>query len=228
MTRAVSYDISDEQQRSTAEQVCAAALGRGEVVFVDVDGQACLIADAFSAAGIAGLMAARNRGRGAAAAVLVRDASVVQALFSEVDFDARALMRNHWPGPLTLIGTPTASLRWDLGAAGELVGLAVRMPRDPFVAGLVAATGPCAYLAVPSVTSRADAQSDMGDLVACYATYGPAESALPAQAKRTSIVDVRSTPAVLLREGAFSFDDLVATCPGLQRLVHDHDGEGDQ
>lgn len=219
MTRAVSYDICDEQVRPTAEQVCIAALGRGEVVYADVDGQSCLIVDAFSAAGIAGLLTARNRGRGAAAAVLVRDSSVAEALFADVDFDARALMRNYWPGALTLVGTPTPSLRWDLGASGELVGLSLRQPADAFVRTLLDAIGPCAYLSVLGVASRTAAQQLMGDLVACYATCGDGDAPSTAPSMVTSIVDVRSTPPVLLREGKLSFEQLHETCPGLQRVA---------
>ncbi|NDB18005.1 MAG: hypothetical protein EB027_01805 [Actinobacteria bacterium] len=106
--------------------------------------------------------------------------------------------------------------------------MTVRMPKDPFIAGLVAATGPCAYLAVPSVASRADAQAQMGDLVACYAGYGPADAEMAQEPQKTSIVDVRNTPAVLLREGALSFEVLRATCPGLMRLATADGGEGEQ
>ena len=216
MARAVTYRLGDADFDSVV-QVCAAALGRGEVVWAHVDGVSCLIADAFSPSAVALLLQARQRGRGAGLPVLVRDASVVHALFSNVDIDATALMSNYWPGPLTLIGAPSPSLHWDLGAAGQLSGVSVRMPTDAFISALVAATGPCVYLSSnPSaeVESAAEAQTRMGDSVACY--VDPAATTTD-PALRTSIVDVRANPCVLLREGAITYASMLTTCPGLVR-----------
>ena len=217
MTRAVVYDLGAGANPGTALDVAAAALGRGEAVWAQVHGTGCLIADAFSAQGVAALLHARLRGRGAGLPVLVREPAVVHALFETVGLDAAALMAAHWPGPLTLLGPPTPSLHWDLGAAGRLSAVAVSMPSPGFAADLVARIGPCAYLQAhpdPAVVeSAAEAHARMGDAVAVYVQEPPVQSdqtRLP-----TSIVDVRATAAVLVRPGAVPEAALRTTCPGL-------------
>lgn len=226
MTRAVVYDISAGADVENALTVAQAALSRGEVVWARVHGVGCLIADAFSVQGVTALLQARTRGRGAGLPVLVRDSSVVHALFADVNADALALMAAHWPGPLTLLGTPTASLKWDIGAAGELVAVAVTMADSQFVTDLVSSVGPCVYLQAHSdshVQEKADeARSRMADLVSVYVQLPepqPSESAQAGQGQSTrlptSIVDVRSTPAVLVRAGAISATQIRVTCPGL-------------
>lgn len=217
MTRAVVYDLDAGADRDTALDVAAAALGRGEVVWAQVHGTGCLIADAFSVQGVTTLLHARTRGRGAGLPVLVREPAVVHALFETVGIDAAALMAAQWPGPLTLLGNPTPSLQWDLGAAGRLAAVAVTMPEPGFAADLVARVGPCAYLqAHPDAhaqESAEQARARMGDAVAVYVQESapqPTDTRLP-----TSIVDVRTTPAVLVRPGAVPLEALRTTCPGL-------------
>lgn len=226
MTRAVVYDVAAGADVKNALNVAQAALSRGEVVWARVHGVGCLIADAFSPQGVAALLQARTRGRGAGLPVLVRDGSVVHALFAEVNADALALMAAHWPGPLTLLGTPAPSLKWDIGAAGELIAVAVTMPDSQFVTDLVSAVGPCVYLQAHSdaqVQETADeACNRIADLVSVYVQLPEAQMKESAESGSgdstrlpTSIVDVRSTPAVLARSGAMSAAKIRVTCPGL-------------
>jgi len=222
VTRAVLYDFTADGDRDTAVNVAVAALGRGEVIWARVHGVGCLIADAFSPQGVAAALHARTRGRGSGLPVLVRDSSVVHALFAEVTLDATALMTAHWPGGLTLLGVPTPSLQWDIGAAGALSAVAVTMPDSDLVLEIVSAVGPCVYLQAHADSqvqeSANSAQARMGDTVAVYleTTASHAHESDPSGARiPTSIVDVRSTPVILRRAGAVATADLQVTCPGL-------------
>lgn len=216
MTRAVVYDLTTETD-GVALDVAVAALGRGEVVWTHVHGSGCLIADAFSMPGVAALLQARVRGRGAGLPVLVRDTTVVHALFEDVSLDAAALMTAHWPGPLTLLGVPTPSLTWDIGAAGRLAAVAVSMAPEGFAAELVARVGPCVYLQAHSdalvLETALQAHARMADAVSVYVQQG--KPGATSAVGPTTIVDVRTTPATVVRAGAIPASVLRATCPGL-------------
>ena len=55
-----------------------------------------------------------------------------------------------------------------------------------------------------------DAQDQLGDGIALYLDGGETVAEAP-----SSIVDLTCEPPVLLREGAFSLDELREVCPGL-------------
>lgn len=210
MTRAVTYDLADAEVHATALQVCVAALQRGECIVLNIDGTWCLVADAFSPAGTQSLLHARKRGRGAPLPVLVKDSTVAHALWAQVNADAAALMRRFWPGHLTLIGQPGASLAWDLAAAGKVDSLALRMPADEFVRALVSEIGPCAHIGCAPDQDLESLRAEMGDDASVYVNP---ETPRPCAA--TTVVDVRSLAPVVVRAGAISVDDLAQTCPAL-------------
>lgn len=212
MTRAVSYDLADGAQSGTAHDVCVSALQRGECIVLNVDGTWCVVADAFSAAGTQSLLNARRRGRGAPLPVLVKDATLAHALWAQVNADAAALMRQCWPGPLTLIGQPGSSLAWDLAAAGKVDSLSLRMPVDAFVRGVVNAVGPCAYIACPPDQDFDALRSAIGDDASVFVM--PA-TLMPSAV--TTVVDVRSFAPVLVRSGAIPAEAIAQTCPALVR-----------
>lgn len=210
MTRAVDYDLASPHAAETALAVSVAALQRGECIVINVDGTWCIAADAFSAAGTASLLHARGRGRGAPLPVLVKNPATAHALWADVNADAAALMRAFWPGPLTLIGRPAASLAWDLAAAGTVTSVGLRMPRDAFAIALLAHCGPLAHLACPAGSSIDDLRRQIGDDASVYV-----RPAADLQSAATTVVDVRGYAPVLVRHGQIDEQEIRRICPAL-------------
>lgn len=84
----------------------------------------------------------KHRPRDKALPVLGADLSELAAV-AELDDRARALTREHWPGPLTLVVRRTPAFTADLGGdAPDTV--AVRVPAHPVALDLLGRTGPLA------------------------------------------------------------------------------------
>lgn len=208
------YDGADPRQREQGTTHAVAACRRGELVAVNVDGAYVLIADAFNRKGVERLTELRGRS-GAAVPILVGRVDTVDGiavLRGEAAVVARDLMRDCWPGPLTLMAVAQPTLPWSCTPEGVV---AVRMPLHPWTLEIVRALGPTAHLpAHPAgtepLTSVAQVEALYGDAVSTYLDGGPCM-----EGQASSVVDVTGEQAVLVREGAYARERLTALAPGL-------------
>ena len=134
-------------RRRAALREATEALGEGRVIVMPTDTVYGVGADPFNPDGVAGLLAAKGRGREKPPAVLVPSAETVDGLAMNVPSYARRLMERFWPGGLTLIFRAQPSLMWDLGDTNGTVGL--RVPDDEIALELLRSSGP---MAVSSAT----------------------------------------------------------------------------
>lgn len=115
-----------------------AALRRGEIVAYPTETFYGLGVDALDERALAGLAALKGREATKAVSVLVADAEMVATLAAEISPRARALMAEHWPGPLTLALPARAGVPAPLVSEGFV---AVRISPHPVAARLVAGLG---------------------------------------------------------------------------------------
>jgi tRNA threonylcarbamoyl adenosine modification protein (Sua5/YciO/YrdC/YwlC family) len=112
---------------------------------------------------------------------------------------AEELAERHWPGGLTLVVVPAASLIEGVG--DRLRGtIGVRVPDYPVTLELLAATGPLAVTSAnlagqPETMDDAGARAVFGDRVAVYI-----EGLSPGR-RASTVVDVTADPPVILRPG---------------------------
>ncbi|WP_116112773.1 L-threonylcarbamoyladenylate synthase [Austwickia chelonae] len=192
-------DCTTEDARAEAVARAAAAVRDGRLVVMPTDTVYGIGADAFNAAAVTAVLAAKGRGREMPPAVLVSSPHTVDGLAAEVPGYARQLMKAFWPGPLTLILRAHASLMWDLGETNGTVGL--RMPDDAVALALLAQTGPMAVSSAnrtgaPPAASVLDAATMFGPAVEVYLDAGPARGAVA-----STIVDCTKDEPVILRQG---------------------------
>ncbi len=197
-----TFDCRDPEKRQPAIASAAAALKSGRLVVMPTDTVYGLAADAFDSSAVAGLLAAKGRGRDMPVGVLVGSWHTIEGLVYYVDDTARELIRAFWPGALSLVVQQAPSLQWDLGDARGTVML--RMPLHPVALELLRETGPLAVSSAnvsgqPPATTAALAQVQLGPLVDVYLDGGPS----PEQAAST-IVDLTGSTPRLLREGPVS------------------------
>ena len=121
------FDCTTEQGRAEGVAAAVEAVRAGEVVVLPTDTVYGVGADAFSVEAVAAVLAAKGRGREMPPPVLVPSHRTVDGLATAVPAWARDLMRELWPGPLTLVFHAPSSLMWDLGDTNGTVAL--RMPR---------------------------------------------------------------------------------------------------
>lgn len=220
MTRAIPvHDLADRSRWDHAVEVAARFAKRGRLVVLPIDSAYGIATDAFQPKGVAALMAAKGRERGAPVPIMVGRIEAAQGV-ALVPRMAQELMEAFWPGPLTIVAAPRASLAWDVGGDRPHAPISLRMPLHPAALVMLRTVGPTAVLAVTEesgapVTSGARAQEVLGEKVDLYLQGGD----LPDLGTST-VVDVTGTTPVMVREGALTWERIVAVCPQAQRSPH--------
>ena len=213
------YATSTDDERDIALNAASLAVQRGQVIVIPTDTVYGVAADAFDADAVAALLAVKGRGREMPPPVLVSAATTLDALAVDVPDYARALIKEFWPGPLTVVCKQQASLRWDLGDSRGTV--AVRMPDHEIALELLERTGPLAVSSanktglVPA-TDADVAEEMLGEYVALVVDGGPTPGS-----EASTIVDVTTTPGRVLRRGALSLDELNAVLEPLGATLTD-------
>lgn len=199
-------DCTGPDAREEALERAAAAVCAGKVVVLPTDTVYGVGADAFDVVAVAMVLAAKHRGRDMPPPVLVPAPTTVEGLAVDVPMYARILMRQFWPGPLTLVVRAQPSLQWDLGETNGTVAL--RMPDDEVALALLSEVGPMAVTSAnvtgsPAATTGREALDQLGGAVAVYLEDGPR-----AGGQVSTIVDCTREEPVVLRHGALSVEEL--------------------
>jgi tRNA threonylcarbamoyl adenosine modification protein (Sua5/YciO/YrdC/YwlC family) len=200
------YDCTTESGRAEGVAKAVEAVRDGKVVVLPTDTVYGVGADAFSQEAVAAVLAAKGRGREMPPPVLVPNVRTVDGLATDVPPWARDLIREFWPGPLTLIFKAQSSLMWDLGETNGTVAL--RMPQDDVALEVLAEVGPMAVTSAnrtgqPPATTVTDAAAQLGAAVEVYLDAGRRADNVP-----STIVDCTGEQPSILREGALSAQDL--------------------
>lgn len=189
------FNCSDESELLTGMRLARGAIGRGELVVMPTDTVYGVAADAFNPKAVQRLLDAKGRGRQSPPPVLIPGIPTLDALADQIPDEARALVKEFWPGGLTVILTAQPSLSWDLGDTKGTVAL--RMPSNRVALELLSETGPLAVSSAnltgkPAAASAEEAEAMLGDSVAVYLDAGTGG------AQSSTIVDATS---LLLPEG---------------------------
>ncbi|HET7194816.1 MAG TPA: L-threonylcarbamoyladenylate synthase [Nocardioides sp.] len=215
------YATATDAERDIALNAASLAVQRGQLIVIPTDTVYGIAADAFDADAVARLLAAKGRGREMPPPVLISAATTLDALAVDVPDYARALVKEFWPGPLTVVCREQASLRWDLGDARGTV--AVRMPDHEVTLELLERTGPLAVSSanktgqLPARDAEA-AEEMLGEDIALIVDAGPVLDLDP-----STIVDVTTSPGRVLRRGVLSLEQLNAVLEPLGVTLTDDD-----
>ena len=201
-----TFDCSDPDARTDGLASAARTVRAGRLVVLPTDTVYGLGCDAFSAAAVRGLLAAKNRGPDMPVPVLVGSWSTIDGLVLGVPKTARDLIEAFWPGGLSIVLPHAPSLSWDLGATKGTVML--RMPLHPVALELLRDVGPMAVSSAnvsgrPPATTAAEAVGQLGDRVGVYLDGGPSGDPVA-----STIVDLTGDTPRVLREGAVTRDEV--------------------
>jgi tRNA threonylcarbamoyl adenosine modification protein (Sua5/YciO/YrdC/YwlC family) len=199
---ASTSDCAVPDQRTEGLAAAARAVKAGQLVVLPTDTVYGIGCDAFSAAAVRSLLAAKQRGPDMPVPVLVGSWSTIDGLVVGVPKAARDLIEAFWPGGLSIVLPHAPSLTWDLGSTKGTVML--RMPLHPVALELLRDVGPMAVSSAnvsgqPPAASAAQAQDQLGDKVAVYLDGGPSGEPVA-----STIVDLTGDAPRVLREGAVS------------------------
>lgn len=165
------FNCADPEQLLEGMRKARMAIGRGKLVVVPTDTGYAVVADAFRAQALEALRDARGMPEQAPLGVFVPGIPTLRALSEEEHPELENLVKEFWPGGLSIIVAARESLAWDLGLTKGTVAL--RMPSNRFTLELLSETGPLASsqasaVGQPPVGTVQEAKDQLGDSVAVY------------------------------------------------------------
>ena len=211
MATQVVFDASNPSEHVG---VAAKCIRDGFVIVTPHENGYVYLCDAFSEDSVRAMHVLRGDELGVAAQVLIASHLQVEGIARDITDDARALMKTFWPGALSLTLRPQLGLNWDLGDAGQLDRVSIRMPSHEFLQALITETGP---LAVASASmSGHDPKLDISQLnLQGHEVALVIDSGVITPVQRSSQVEIELTETRLVREGAISQSEIQKVIPAL-------------
>lgn len=189
-------------------ELAASAIKSGELVAFPTETVYGLGADAYNAAAVAAIFAAKERPSFDPLISHIADPDFLPQ-YARTDSRVLSLARKFWPGPLTFVlerSDRNPSL--DLACSG-LPKIAVRMPAHPVAQALIKKSGvpivaPSAnkFKSISPTTAR-HVYDSLGEKVKIILDGGPCRVGV-----ESTIIDVTGPNAVMLRAGGISLEEL--------------------
>ncbi len=183
---------------------CREAVRAGGVLVYPTETFYGMGVDPRNAEAVRRLFAAKDRSAGQPLLVLLADADQVSEWAVDVSADAERLMKQHWPGPLTLVFKAHERVLPSVTGGTGTIGL--RVPGNPVTRNLLrfigtALTGTSANISgqVSAMTAE-QAASALGYAVDLILDAGPTAGGKP-----STVLDVRTRPFRIIRPGAIEF-----------------------
>lgn len=220
---ALIIDSQDSRAWDEGLDVALDALRTGQSIIMPTDTVYGIACDAFSPDAVATLLAHKGRGRHMPPPVLVASAEDATRLAQRIPDGAITVMKEFWPGGVTIILEASPDVDWDLGDTEGTV--AIRMPNHPVALDLLRRSGPLAVSSAnltgqhSSVTIQ-EALEQFGDTVGVYidaGQVGHAYADAPGNPGST-IVDATAVasggPWRVVRHGVVPWEDVKAAVGG--------------
>jgi L-threonylcarbamoyladenylate synthase len=179
-------------------EAALAAILEGQVVGLPTDTVYGIGVDPFNFDAVATLFELKVRPADKPIGLLVATLEQAQEI-GEIESEAQALAREHWPGALTLIVTPKVVMAdWVGDQQRRTIG--IRVPDHPVARELLELSGPLAVTSAnesggPEAMSDRDARDMFGGRVAVYI-----EGTAPG-GEASTVVDVTGASPAVLRQG---------------------------
>ena len=202
------FTTGTDEEREAAVSAAVQALRAGEVAVIPTDTVYGVAADAFDAAAVRRLLAAKGRGREMPPPVLVAAPSTVDALAIDIPDWARALFVEFWPGPLTVVLHQQSSLQWDLGETRGTV--AVRVPDHALALEILGRTGPLAVSSANKTGRAAALDADAAEEMLGEDVMVIVDDGTVPGGEASTILDATAAEPRLLRLGALSVERIDA------------------
>jgi len=196
-------DLSSDFELAVSE--AAQALNEGKLVLLPTDTVYGIAAIPTNKGAVEEIFQRKNRLDDQACAVLVSDAlQASELVVSSKEFEL--LSQRFWPGPLTVVAGRSIHLGYFLGGDENSIG--VRCPDHRFMQSLTKVVGPLAVTSanrsgLQTPENAKEAAEELGDNL--LVIDGGA-----CKGKPSTVVNLLSDKAEILREGALCSDDLIA------------------
>ncbi|HJM37672.1 MAG: L-threonylcarbamoyladenylate synthase [Acidimicrobiales bacterium] len=196
-------DLSSDFELAVSE--ASQALNDGKLVLLPTDTVYGIAAIPTNKGAVEEIFRRKNRLDDQACAVLVSDAlQASELVLSSKEFEL--LSQRFWPGPLTVVAGRSIHLGYFLGGDENSIG--VRCPDHRFMQSLTKVVGPLAVTSanrsgLQTPENAKEAAEELGDNLLVI-------DGGECKGKPSTVVNLLSDKAEILREGALCSDDLIA------------------
>jgi L-threonylcarbamoyladenylate synthase len=207
MKQTVVLKVDSRQPDIEKVRDAAKIIRKGGIVAFPTETVYGLGADALNSKAVLALFKAKKRPMDNPPIVHVENVDNVNRLAEQIPLKAKRLMREFWPGPLTLVFNRSGMVP-DVTVAG-LNTIAVRMPQHAVALALIRESNrpiaaPSANLAGrPSPTSAKHVLADLNGRIDAILDSGPTRIGV-----ESTVLDLSVDPALVLRPGGTSLEEL--------------------
>jgi L-threonylcarbamoyladenylate synthase len=207
MKQTVVLKVNPNKPEIEKIELAAKTIRQGGLVAFPTETVYGLGADALNEKAVLSLFAAKNRPLDNPPILHIENIKDVYKFTQHVPPKSERLMKQFWPGPLTLV-FKRAAIVPDVSTAG-LDTVAIRMPRHKVALALIKACGcpiaaPSANIAgKPSPTTAKHVFDDLNGRVDIILDSGPTQIGL-----ESTVLDMTVDPPMLLRPGGISVEEL--------------------
>ncbi len=207
MANVLQVDFEQPGTSSKAIETIQSVLNSGGVIAFPTDTFYGLGADPFNSDALSKIFRIKQRPADKPLLVLIHSRNQLADLTQEATDNARTLVENFWPGPLTLIFKAAPGLPDALTAGTGTIG--IRLPGHPFTRRLLETldrplTAPSANISnAEELNTAQQVESTLGEKLDLIVDGGPAPGGKP-----STVLDITTEPPTLLREGTLSRRDL--------------------
>ena len=212
MANVLQVDFEQPGTFRKAIENLQSVLNSGGVIAFPTDTFYGLGADPFNPDALSKIFRIKLRPADKPLLVLIHSLDQLADLTQEATDNARTLVENFWPGPLTLIFKAAPGLPDALTAGTGTIG--IRLPDHPFTHKILETldrplTAPSANISnAEELNTAQQVESTLGEKLDLIVDGGPAPGGKP-----STVLDTTTEPPTLLREGALSRSDLESVLP---------------
>ena len=206
-----------ESEFAAQVALAAKAIRDGYVIVAPLEHSYVYLCDAFSHDAVRTMHVMRGDALGVAAQVLISDANRAVGIIRDSTEELQKLIKNFWPGLLSITARPQLALNWDLGDDRNLDRINVRVPAADFARAIAAEVGPLATASAtlagqPAINSIDDISID-GTHLALIFDGGELVKGQP-----TTIVETTESGLKVGRIGAISQAQLAEVTPDISLI----------
>lgn len=204
------------------------AISDGFIIAIPLEHSYAYVCHAFKPDSVRAMHVLRGDPLFTAAQVLVASQKAAPSVVREITPEIKALMKEFWPGMLSMNLRPQTGLNWDLGDANQLDQVSIRVPKNKFAKALLAKSGPLAVASAgradrSSVLSFGSAERVVRSAVKSINEIKVADSDLAfifnngvlRNGPLSTVIEADETGLRLLRVGAISLEEILNIVPGV-------------
>jgi L-threonylcarbamoyladenylate synthase len=191
----------------------AKAIADGFTIVIPMEHSYAYVCDAFRADTVRAMHVLRGDPLFTSAQVIVGSVKTIEGIVREITPEIKSLMKEFWPGMLSLNVRPQTGLSWDLGDNNQLDRVSMRIPKAKFAKALVSQTGPLAVASasrkgMPSPKAMSDVMVLESDVALKFDNGNLRKGPI------STVVEADETGVRVLRVGAISLAEIKKIVPG--------------